>query len=438
MTKRFHVLLAVFVLITTVLAGCGGGNGNNSSPAASGSSTNTASVSPTPSASGEKAKLTIGSWRTEDREAYEKIIAAYNATNPNVEIVFNPSKNTEYNTILNTALQTGEGPDIIQLRPYAAGRQLADAGFLEPLDGQIKGLDTFSKDTLAAATGTDGKVYGVPTVYSSTQVFYNVKIFKENNIEVPKTWDDMIKAAETLKAKGITPFAFGSKEGWLLSLTHGALAPQFYGGSDFATKVLSGETNFQSEGYVSSLQMMKDLTPYFPENYEGLGMDDIRNLFVTEQAGMFVMGDWELAVMQKANPALELGVFPVPGKDGKATVTTWVDGSFAVNAKSKNKAEALKFVEFMTTKEFGTLVVNELKKPSTLQGVTATDPIVSQLSEYANTIATPYASVVYFNQGNPTTKSVLETNLQAMYLGSLTPKQVADEVQKSADTWLKK
>ncbi len=40
-------------------------------------------------------------------------------------------KNTEYNTVLNTALQAGEGPDIFHLRPYAAGLKLAEAGFVE-------------------------------------------------------------------------------------------------------------------------------------------------------------------------------------------------------------------------------------------------------------------------------------------------------------------
>ncbi|MFD0715319.1 ABC transporter substrate-binding protein [Paenibacillus sp. GCM10027626] len=384
----------------------------------------------------EKVKLTIGSWRTEDTEAYKKIIAAFNETNPDIEIEFKPTKNTEYNTVLNTALQTGGGPDIIHLRPYAAGKQLADGGYLEPLDN-LQGMDVFSKDTLLAATGSDGKVYGVPTVFSSTQIFYNKKLFEQYNLQEPKTWDELLKVADTLKQNKVTPFAFGSKEGWLLSLTHGALGPSSYGGSDFTNKVASGEAKLTDPAYIDSIKAMKDLVPYFPDNYVGLGMDDIRNLFVTEQAGMFVMGDWEVAVMKKMNPDLQLDLFPVPPKDagGKATVTTWVDGSFAVNKASANKEAAMKFVEFMTTKQFGEIVINELQKPSTIPGVSAADPLVSKIAQNADTIATPYMAVVYLGGGNPTTKATLETSLQGMYLDKMTPEQVADEVQKSADTW---
>src|SRR5512136_702806 len=88
-------------------------------------------------------KLTMGSWRTEDREFYEKVIAAFRQTHSDIEIAYEPTKNTEYNTALNVALQTGSGPDIIHLRPYAPGIQLAEAGYLEPLDG-IKGLDQYA------------------------------------------------------------------------------------------------------------------------------------------------------------------------------------------------------------------------------------------------------------------------------------------------------
>lgn len=430
MKRLFSGALLTMVAASSMLVAC---SNNSATPS---TTPGGASAAPTAAPQG-KVKLTMGSWRTEDAEAYAKIIAEFKKNNPNIDIEFKPIKNTEYNTALNTGLQSGNGPDIIHLRPYAAGAALADAGYLEPLTS-LKGIDVFSKDTLLAATGTDGKVYGVPTVFSSTQVFYNKKIFQKYNLTEPKTWDELLKTADTLKKNKVTPFAFGSKEGWILSLTQGTLAPSVYG-TDFIKKILAGEANFKSPEYVSSIKMLKDMTPYFPDNYVGIGMDDMRNMFVSEQAAMMVMGDWEYAVMKKTNPDLQMDVFPVPPMkaDGKATVTTWVDGSFSVNAKSAHKAEALKFMEFLTTKEFGALAVNELQKPSTIPGVAAKDPLVAKIAKNADTISTPYASVVYFNAGNPTTKSTLENSIQGMYLNKLTPEQVTEEVQKSADTWFK-
>ncbi|WP_240420553.1 ABC transporter substrate-binding protein [Paenibacillus periandrae] len=427
MKRTMKLSVIMVAALTLVITGC---SSTASQPGAT--------PAPKPDAKVDKVKLTMGSWRTEDKEAYEKIIKEFQSKNPNIEIEFKPTKNTEYNTLLNTSLQTGSAPDIIHLRPYAPGIALADGGYLEPLDS-VKGMDVFSKSALSAATGKDGKVYGVPTVFSSTQIFYNKKLFKKFSIEEPKTWDDLIKAADTLKQNKVAPFAFGSKEGWILSLTHGALGPAIYGGTDYVNKVTTGQTNLKSKEFTDSVQMMQDLTKYFPENYVGLSMDDMRNLFVTEQAGMMVMGDWEVAVMKKMNPDLDMDLFAVPSATagGKATVTTWVDGSFGVNKESKGKKEALKFIEFMTSKEFGTLVANELKKPSTIPGVQSNDPIVTKISTLANTISTPYMFVIHFNGGNPTSKSIFEQLLQGMYLGKETPAKVTEELQKSVDSWFK-
>ncbi|MBY0123331.1 ABC transporter substrate-binding protein [Bacillus sp. S/N-304-OC-R1] len=385
----------------------------------------------------EQVTLTIGSWRTEDTAGYAKVIEAFNKQNPDIKVEFKPSKNTEYNTILNTALQSGEGPDIIHLRPYAPGIALADGGFIEPLDG-LEGLNAFPESTLAASKGSDGKQYGVPLNMSTTQMFYNKKIFSDLGLETPKTWDEFIALNEKIKAEGITPIALGTKEGWLLSAVHGIIGPAHYGGNDFVDKITKGETNFTSTEFVNSIKAMNELKAYFPNNYEGLGMEDIRTLFFTGKAAMFPMGSWEIEVLRGMNPDLELGFFPMPSAVGKdPTITAWVDGSFAVNANSKHKEEAKKFVQFLMTKEFGELFTKEFKMISANPEVKSDDELVNGLSEAVASISTPYMMVVHFAGGNPTSKATLELELQGMYLGQQTPEGVAQKVQESAETWFK-
>ncbi|GIN86413.1 ABC transporter substrate-binding protein [Heyndrickxia sporothermodurans] len=386
---------------------------------------------------GKKVTLEIGSWRTEDKAGYEKLIKKFNEKNPNIKLEFKPSKNTEYNTILNTALKSGEGPDIIQLRPYAPTAEMAKTGYLEPIDG-LKGLDKFPESSLQASKGEDGKQYGVPLNISTTQMFYNKKIFSKLGLNEPKTWDEFIQLNEKIKKEGIIPIALGTKEGWLLSAAHGMLGPAQYGGNDFVEKISKGQIKFTSEEFVRSLKAMNDLKKYFPDHYEGLGMDDIRTLFFTEKAAMFPMGSWEIEVLRQMNPNLEIGFFPIPSAVGKEpTITTWVDGSYGINAHSKHKEEAKKFLEFMTTEEFGQLFTKEFNMISAIPGVTSDDKLVSALSKEVEEHPTPYMILVYFTGGNPTTKSTLETELQGMYLGEKTPEDVADAVQKSAETWFK-
>lgn len=165
-------------------------------------------------------------WRSDasEQEFYKKLQAELNKVYPEIALQYSPVKSTEYNTSLNVALNTNSAADIIHLRPYAAGVTIADAGFLEPIDN-LKGLDKFTPDQLKAAQGSDGKQYGVPYMLSATQILYNKDIFAKYNLQEPKTRDEFIQLAETLKSHKVTPLSFGSKEGWVLSLMHGAVAP---------------------------------------------------------------------------------------------------------------------------------------------------------------------------------------------------------------------
>lgn len=379
--------------------------------------------------------LTIGSWRTEDKASYEKVIEKFNEEYPDINVEFKPSKNTEYNTILNTALQSGEGPDIIHLRPYAPGIELADAGYLEPLDG-LEGLDQYSEETLAASKGTDDKQYGVPLNISTTQMFYNKKIFKELGLEEPKTWEEFISLNKTLQDEGYTPISLGTKEGWLLSLAHGIIGPAHYGANEFVDNITAGETDFTSDEFKSSIEALDEIKQFFPENYEGLGMEDIRTMFFTGDAAMFPLGSWEIEVLREMNPDLELGFFPMPSAVGKEpTITTWVDGSYAVNANSENKDAAKKFLQFMTTEEFGTMFTEEFKMISAIPGIESDDELVNSLGKAVEEQSTPYMMLVHFAGGNPSTKATIETELQGMYLGERSPEEVANAVQDSAKSW---
>lgn len=417
---RFRYVASLVLTAVMVVTGCSSGGTETESVGGQGG--------------GQQVTLSMHSWRVEDTEGYIAIIKAFEADHPNIKIDFKPFKATEYNTILNTALQSDSGPDILQLRPYAPGIALAEAGHLEPLDN-VPGISTIPKDVLAAATGKDGKVYGVPLSLNSTQFYYNKKIFEQNGLQAPKSWDELIATAKTLKEKGIIPISFGAKEGWLLSLSHGVIAPASYSGTDYLDKLLKGESDLKSAEFLQSVQRMQELIPYFPENYVGLELNDMRTLFATEKAAMFINGSFELEGIKKLNPDLPLDFFPMPTDDGKQVLTTWVDGSYAVNAKSKHKEEALKFMEFMATKKFGELFANQFKRISAVPGVSTDDPLVNKMAELSQSSATPYLMVVSFAEGKPTTKQTLENALQGMYLGKLTPEQVVEDVQKSAATW---
>jgi ABC-type glycerol-3-phosphate transport system substrate-binding protein len=53
----------------------------------------------------------------------------------------------------------------------------------------------------------NGKLYGVPFKVRPMTIFYKKSLFDKCGLTAPKTFDELEKACETLKSKGITPFS---------------------------------------------------------------------------------------------------------------------------------------------------------------------------------------------------------------------------------------
>ena len=54
----------------------------------------------------------------------------------------------------------------------------------------------------------DGKVYGIPLLYSLYAVWYNKNMFEEHGWEIPRTWAEFHALCQQIKEAGIWPLAF--------------------------------------------------------------------------------------------------------------------------------------------------------------------------------------------------------------------------------------
>jgi raffinose/stachyose/melibiose transport system substrate-binding protein len=391
---------------------------------------------------GDKVRLSVWSWRTEDKAAYDKIFDKFEQAHQNVTVEFKPYKNTEYNTILSTGLTKEGGPDVAQLRAYGLLQPLVEADRLVQLDGKVPGLDQFAKTALDGARGrADGKVYGVPFATQTMQVFYNKALFDQHGVEVPTTWDGLMAAADKLKKAGVTPFATTGKDAWMLPILHDTFAAPRYGGKAFEEKVLSGKAEFTDPDYVASLKVVDQLEPYLPDQVAGVSYTDSQVLFTSGKAAMFPGGSFELGFFTRQAPDLQLGTFsapPPPGSVAKQSlVPGWTDGSWGVNAGSKHQAEALELVKWMATKEFGQAFTDELKQISPVPGVTPSDPLLAQMAKAYEERPAPYLMLVDFRYGQPLGTDLLSEGLQQMLLGKADAEQVAGQVQKGLSQWFK-
>ena len=381
-------------------------------------------------------ELTFWSWRVEDQAAYDEIIASYEADHPNVNITYQAFPTENYNTVLSTALAADEGPDIIHVRAYGGFEAFAEPGFLMPLDERVEALSAFPPLSLdGERLRSDGKVYAVPFASQTLVIYYNQDIFDELGVTPPTTWEEFTAAAGALQAADYIPLANGTATGWMDEVLMGVFGPNIYG-ADFFDEVVAGETTFEDPRYVEALQRLSDLVAYMPPDATGVDYAASQALFLNGLAGMFAGGSWEIANFRSQNPDLNLGIMAPPVEEaGQPPLVSWfLDGGYAVNANTEHPEEALAFIRFLASPEFGQQLTDKLANISPIPGVSSSDPLLSQVVEL-NTNSTPYTMLVGFRYENPTGSTLLQEALQQMFAGQLSPEQVGAKVTEGIATY---
>ncbi len=427
MTPRTGTRLAALCMVglTVSLAACAPSNSSD----ASGNSD-------------AKTTLTVWSWRVEDEAAYTTIFDAYEKSHPDVTVNFKAFKATEYNKILATGLAGSSGPDVPQVRSYGQLQSTVAAKSLVPLDGKVD-LAGWDENVIASAKGKeDGKIYSVPLARQTIQMFYNQGLFDKFGLKAPTTWAEFTAANDTLMAAGVTPIAVGAKDDWTLPIVHEVLAAPRFGGKDFQSAVNSGKTDFTDPDWVASVEVVKSLEKFMPKNVTGVAATDAQTLFAAQKAAMIPGGSFDLAVLQKADPEMKIGVFevpPAPGSPSGSEPTTpgWADGNFAVSARSPHQAAATELVKWMATKEFGQMVADEVKQISAVPGVEYKDPLLKQMSDNYTSSGSPYLLLTDFRYGSPSGTDLLGKGIQQMLLGSKDAAAVSKELDTGVKTWFK-
>lgn len=387
-----------------------------------------------------KVELHFWTWRPEDVAFYNKQIGLFEAANPDIHVVQTALKNTEYNTILAAALAGGSGPDVFQGRAYGGLATFADSHYLEPLEQWLPELKNYSAAALLGATSpTDGKIYGSPAVSQTVFMFYNKAIYKKLGLSIPKSWNEMLANFEATKKAGYIPLANGAMEGWTLETMLGGMGPAFYGANTFYNAVVKGEKTFQDPAFIKAIEKMQSLGVYMPDMYMGVSYEDMRAYFFNEVAAHMIGGSYEAAYFKAQNPSLDFDVFAIPGEDPTkpAYVSVYADMNFAMNAATKNKDASVKFLRFLSSKEFGNAMISELKMISSVPGVNASsDPFIARVLELQKN-STPFIFLVGFRYQQPTGSSLWQAAAQGVMAGKLTPAEAAKQVQDGIASYYK-
>jgi len=190
---------------------------------------------------------TVGAGAKECKGA--KVTANLTADHQKINVAGMSSQPAEYTTaiVANTSIVALLNNDLIR-----------------PLDDLVKkhGKD-LKKNQLITI---DGKIMAVAFMANAQHLVYRKDILEKLNIDVPKTYEEMLAAAKKIRASGLikNPVGGAYKAGWNLAQEFNNMFIG-YGGSHF--KGNSAEPNVNSEAGVKALKMMKSLSEYMNPDF---------------------------------------------------------------------------------------------------------------------------------------------------------------------------
>lgn len=279
--------------------------------------------------------------------------------NPDIQVKEVPAEQSSYKTKLQTAMASGNPPDVFYSLPGGYLKAFVDSGQVYALDADMAKdgwKDSFLPSALPSVTFQD-KIYAAPIDIDAAVVWYNKKLFASKGWQTPKTWEEFLALSEQIKAAGVVPIALGNKDSWPATFwfqysemrLHGSgVVSDFVAGKPDAT---FGPEAANAAGVLSTLSQ----NGYYPTGANGMSDAEANILFLNGKAAMVLNGTWQIGMTADAPEGFELGYFPFPtfpqGKGDQSDVLAGVAATFAVSEKAQNKAAAVAFLKFITSEE---------------------------------------------------------------------------------------
>lgn len=308
---------------------------------------------------------------------------------PNAEIEVEKIKDdSEYWNAMKMRTSANQLPDVMFNKPFTLSR------FKDYLL-DLSDLEATKNNELAAGYAMDGKVLGIPLTAGYEYVYYWKDMFKEAGVEIPTTWDEFEKAAQTLQdhyGKDDPDFmaiALGAKDEWP-DYPYMEFMPALQGGNgqnwnDMAktdAPFAEGTDIYKAYNKANSL-FSKDV---FGKDPLGMGNDQVTSLFAQKKAAIIALGDWGLQNIETGTDDYsELGTFYLPVRDSATDpfrVIVQGDSFMGITTHSKNPELAKAFVEWFYSEDWYPGYINYVTSASSMKNFPKDkDPILAQADE---------------------------------------------------------
>jgi len=299
-------------------------------------------------------------WWTHNNTAFvaanKEMIKRFEAANPETHVVYQYFPYDIFINKLQTAYASGTEPDVQQMFGTWV-TDYAKKGLLAELPSSKSELEAQFWPAALGAYVWEGKAYGLPHEYNLENggMLVSPKLFKEAGLSYPKTWDDLVVAAQkltvwngdTLERSG---FAFTNND----SLTFMLLSLILQQGASYWDKdgvhvTFNTPEAQKAWDFETGLEAKQKLTQEkaYPNTI------DTFDVFFQGKAAMAYRGPWVIGVANDSYPDMKYPAdyeyVPVPAYvTGKPPLFAAESGwGEVVSSRSKHKDAAFKFVQFM-------------------------------------------------------------------------------------------
>ncbi|MEK3720440.1 extracellular solute-binding protein [Paenibacillus sp. FSL H8-0034] len=297
----------------------------------------------------------------------------------NVKIELEPVPSANYDQKAQTLIATNNLPDITRIpngKPYF--NEAAKNGMFLPISDYLDyapNIKRLMKENKEIGKGeVNGKLYGFPLLGQwklqlAQAPMIRMDLLKEQNLEVPKTFDDLYKVLKKLKEAYPDKIPFTNREGAANLLTSmgfgmGSGFKIYYDPNVEGGKYVYGPSRPEFKApleYLNKLYKEKLLDPDYAVNT----VDNMKEKLSSGRALFYYdnnsFGDQFNASLKPVSPKAQFELLlPLKNDLGQTRnlmyKKDWLH-HFTINAKIKNPQAAVKFLDWMYSDE-GTLITN--------------------------------------------------------------------------------
>ncbi|MDX3570912.1 extracellular solute-binding protein [Streptomyces sp. ID05-47C] len=288
---------------------------------------------------------------TNEAPTYQALVKEFEAANKDVKVKYVNVPFDQAQNKFDTAAGSKGAPDVLRSE-VGWTPAFAKKGFFLPLDGtEALAEQAKFKPNLIEQAKYEGKTYGVPIVTDTLALVYNKALFAKAGItEAPKSWDDLKKAAATIKDKTGVDGYWGSTQAYYAqSFLHGEGTDTV----DADGKKITVNSAEAKKAYGTWLGLF-DGKGLHKADTTADAYAHIQDAFVNGKVAAIVQGPWEITNFYKGSAFKDkgnLGIATVPaGSTGKVGAPTGGHNlSVYAGSDAAHQKAALKFLNFMTS-----------------------------------------------------------------------------------------